>query len=111
MSYLTCPENWPISSKIIETNSRAELEHPDQCCGGAGIYNITQYDLSMRILDRKIEDIKNSNTEIVATGNPGCILQIGYGLRKAGVSRIRVMHPVELLDQAYQTSRKLDSEG
>jgi glycolate oxidase iron-sulfur subunit len=90
--------------KRIPRLQLVELEHPDQCCGGAGIYNITQYDLSMRILDRKIEDIRNINTEVVATGNPGCMLQIGYGLRKAGVSWIRVMHPIELLDQAYQTS-------
>ena len=79
-----------------------ELEHPDQCCGSAGIYNITQYDLSMRILDRKVEDIKNSDAEILATGNPGCMMQIAYGLRKGGVAHIRVMHPVELLDQAYR---------
>src|SRR5262249_42678267 len=81
-----------------------ELNHPDQCCGSAGIYNITQYDLSMRILDRKIEDIRKTDAEIVATGNPGCILQIGYGLRKAGDSKTRVMHPIELLDQAYQSA-------
>jgi glycolate dehydrogenase iron-sulfur subunit len=80
-----------------------ELDHPDQCCGSAGIYNITQYDLSMRILDRKIEDIRKTDAEILATGNPGCILQIGYGLRKAGDSKTRVMHPIELLDQAYQS--------
>jgi len=79
-----------------------ELDRPDQCCGSAGIYNITQYNLSMRILERKIDDIRQTDSEILATGNPGCILQIGYGLRKAGDSGIRVMHPIELLDQAYQ---------
>ena len=79
--------------------------HPDQCCGSAGIYNITQYDLSMRILDKKVDDINNSDAEVVATGNPGCILQIAYGLRKAGIAHIRVMHPVELLEQAYQNSK------
>jgi glycolate oxidase iron-sulfur subunit len=56
----------------------------------------------MRILDRKIEDVKKTGVEILTTGNPGCMLQIGYGLRKAGLSGIRVAHPVELLDQAYQ---------
>jgi glycolate oxidase iron-sulfur subunit len=79
-----------------------ELERPDQCCGSAGIYNLTQYDLSMRILDRKIADIKNTKAEIVASGNPGCILQISYGLRRAGLSGVRVVHPIELMDQAYQ---------
>jgi len=80
-----------------------ELERPDQCCGSAGIYNLTQYDLSMAILDRKIADITNTKAEIVASGNPGCMLQISYGLRRAGLSGVRVLHPIELLDQAYQT--------
>ncbi len=79
-----------------------ELETPEQCCGSAGIYNITHYELSMRILQRKIEDIKKSNAEVLATGNPGCMLQIAYGLRRAGITHMKVMHPVELLDQAYQ---------
>jgi len=81
-----------------------ELERPDQCCGSAGIYNITQYDLSMRILDKKVDDINNSDAEVVATGNPGCILQIAYGLRKAGITQIRVMHHVEVLVKAYENS-------
>jgi glycolate oxidase iron-sulfur subunit len=88
--------------KKIPRLQLVELERPDQCCGSAGIYNITQYELSMRILDRKIEDVKKTGVEILTTGNPGCMLQIGYGLRKAGLSGIRVAHPVELLDQAYQ---------
>jgi glycolate oxidase iron-sulfur subunit len=89
--------------KKIPKLQLVELDRPDQCCGGAGIYNITQYDLSMRILDRKIEDIRTTAAEILATGNPGCILQIGYGLRRVGDSKTRVMHPIELLDQAYQS--------
>lgn len=79
-----------------------ELTSPDQCCGSAGIYNITHYELSMRILDRKIADIRNANVEVVATGNPGCMLQIAHGLRRAGLAGTKVMHPVELLEQAYR---------
>lgn len=91
--------------KSIPGLELVELERPDQCCGSAGIYNITQYVLSMRILDKKVEDIKNSDAEILATGNPGCMLQITYGLRNRGIAHIRVMHPVELLDQAYRNSK------
>jgi glycolate dehydrogenase iron-sulfur subunit len=90
--------------KRIPKLQLVELERPDQCCGSAGIYNITQHDLSMRILDRKIEDIRKTNAEILTTGNPGCMLQISYGLRKAGDSGMRVMHPIELLDQAYRNT-------
>jgi glycolate dehydrogenase iron-sulfur subunit len=79
-----------------------ELATPEQCCGSAGIYNITNYELSMRILQRKIEDIRTIPADVVATGNPGCMMQIAYGLRQAGLERMKVMHPVELLDQAYR---------
>jgi glycolate oxidase iron-sulfur subunit len=79
-----------------------ELSTPEQCCGSAGIYNITNYQLSMRILQRKVDDIRTTTADVVATGNPGCMLQIAHGLRQAGLDHIKVMHPVELLDQAYR---------
>src|SRR5262249_37142188 len=50
-----------------------EIEGADQCCGSAGIYNITQNELSMEILDRKMEKIKKADIEVLATGNPGCM--------------------------------------
>ncbi len=81
-----------------------ELRNPDQCCGSAGIYNITHPELSMRILERKVEDIKQCGPAVVATGNPGCLLQIGYGLRMARLHHIQVMHPMEILDQAYRST-------
>jgi glycolate oxidase iron-sulfur subunit len=82
-----------------------ELAMPERCCGSAGIYNITNYELSMRILQRKIDDIRTTNTDVLATGNPGCMMQIAYGLRRGGLTHMRVMHPVELLDQAYRSKR------
>jgi glycolate oxidase iron-sulfur subunit len=81
-----------------------ELSTPEQCCGSAGIYNITNYELSMRILQRKIDDIRTTAADVVATGNPGCMLQIAHGLRQSGLDQMKVMHPVELLDQAYGQS-------
>jgi glycolate dehydrogenase iron-sulfur subunit len=80
-----------------------ELATPERCCGSAGIYNITHYELSMRILQRKIDDIRTTNTDVLATGNPGCMMHIAYGLRREGLTHTRVMHPVELLDQAYRS--------
>jgi Fe-S oxidoreductase len=80
-----------------------ELATPERCCGSAGIYNITHYELSMRILQRKVDDIRTANADVLATGNPGCMMQIAYGLRREGLTHMRVMHPVELLDQAYRS--------
>jgi glycolate dehydrogenase iron-sulfur subunit len=80
-----------------------ELATPERCCGSAGIYNITHYELSMRILQRKIDDIRTAYADVLATGNPGCMMHIAYGLRREGLTHTRVMHPVELLDQAYRS--------
>ena len=78
-----------------------ELRESEWCCGSAGIYNITQPDMSRNILVRKMKHIADTEAEIVATGNPGCILQIQLGLRERGLP-MKVMHPVDLLDCAYR---------
>ena len=70
------------------------------CCGSAGIYNVTQPDMSDRLKKRKVEHILEVEPDIVATANPGCALQIAAGLRAAGRT-IAVKHVVELLDEAY----------
>lgn len=72
----------------------------EQCCGAAGLYALTQPDLSRAVLSAKIERIGRAAPDVVATGNPGCIMQLGAGLRTAGLA-IPVRHPVELLDDAY----------
>ncbi len=80
---------------------RVHLEDADRCCGGAGIYGITHPELGGRIGAGKVQAILASGCEVVATGNPGCAMQIGAGLLLAG-SRVRVCHPVELLDESYR---------
>jgi len=82
--------------KAIPGIQFVEIEGADQCCGSAGIYNITQNELSMEILDRKMEKIQKANIEVLATGNPGCIFQFRYGAKKLGL-KLEVVHPVELL--------------
>ena len=81
-----------------------ELAEADWCCGSAGIYNITQPEMSMKLLDRKMGHIGDIRPQVVATGNPGCIIQIEHGLRLKGLSA-RVQHPVSLLAAAYERSR------
>jgi glycolate oxidase iron-sulfur subunit len=73
-----------------------EIEGADQCCGSAGIYNITQNELSMEILDRKMEKIRKAAIDVLATGNPGCMFQFRYGAERAGL-KLEVLHPVEVL--------------
>ena len=69
------------------------------CCGSAGVYNVLQPDMARRLLDRKVEHIKETNAEIVATGNPGCHAWIAQGCREQRSAR--VMHTAELLEAAF----------
>ncbi len=73
----------------------------EECCGGAGIYGITHPDLGGRIGEDKVDAVLGTKAPVLATGNPGCAMQIGAGLRLRG-SAVRVVHPVELLDESYR---------
>ena len=77
------------------------LAESDVCCGSAGIYNLVEPETSNVVLDRKLENIETANADVIATGNPGCMMQIGAGLVRTG-SRTRTVHPVELLDRSYR---------
>ncbi|MGB8645212.1 MAG: heterodisulfide reductase-related iron-sulfur binding cluster [Anaerolineae bacterium] len=77
-----------------------EMRDSDRCCGSAGIYNITHPDISMEVLDEKMQAVRAVNPEIIVTANAGCMLQLQLGVRREGL-KARVMHVVELLDQAY----------
>ena len=78
-----------------------EMPLSDICCGSAGIYNVLHTDLSMSILEKKMDNVTLARAEIVATANPGCMLQLEAGVRKWGHGE-RVVHVVELLDEAYR---------
>jgi glycolate oxidase iron-sulfur subunit len=69
---------------------------PEDCCGSAGIYNLLQPQLAGQIGARKVESLLAAGAAIVATGNPGCMMQIAAHLHRHGVA-MRVAHPVELL--------------
>ena len=86
------------------------LPDADRCCGGAGIYNLVEPETSARVLDPKLETIRASGAVLVATGNPGCHMQIGAGLVRSG-SKVRCVHPVELLDRSYSSSSSSSSSS
>jgi glycolate oxidase iron-sulfur subunit len=76
------------------------LDGSDRCCGSAGIYSLLQPELSLEVLDAKLAAIAAVAPDVVATGNPGCLMQIGAGALLAGLD-VAVSHPVELLARAY----------
>lgn len=78
-----------------------EMDESDLCCGGAGTYNLFHYEESMKILDRKMKNITNTRASVITSGCPGCITQfrLGVTLRE---SNIKVVHPIELLQEAYK---------
>ena len=78
-----------------------EMAGSDLCCGSAGVYNVVQNEMAMMILERKMESVNATRAQIVATANPGCMLQLQAGIRLHGKEQ-RVMHVVELLDLAYK---------
>jgi glycolate oxidase iron-sulfur subunit len=79
------------------------LEGAERCCGAAGIYNLLQPEMSQRVLHEKLAHIRESGADILATGNPGCQMQIGAGAQLAGL-KLHVCHPIELLDEAYKSA-------
>jgi glycolate oxidase iron-sulfur subunit len=76
------------------------LVDAEYCCGAAGIYNLLEPETSDAVLRPKLANIAATNATLVATGNPGCLMQIGAGLRATG-SAARSVHPVDLLDASY----------
>jgi glycolate oxidase iron-sulfur subunit len=79
-----------------------EMPMADACCGSAGIYNVLHTDMSLKILEKKMSNVNTANAQIVATANPGCMLQLRAGVRKWGQKDVRVAHVIEILDEAYK---------
>ena len=87
-----------------------ELKEADWCCGSAGTYNLTQPEMARRLQERKVANIRATGAQILVTANPGCIIQIAQGLAAGGTST-RVMHIVELLDEAYRGTAAHGEQG
>ncbi|MBL8219217.1 MAG: 4Fe-4S dicluster domain-containing protein [Bryobacterales bacterium] len=78
-----------------------EMPMADLCCGSAGIYNVIQNEMSMQTLERKMEFANSVTTEVIATANTGCMLQLRAGVKRHGQGQ-RVAHVMEILDEAYR---------
>ncbi|HUE42697.1 MAG TPA: (Fe-S)-binding protein, partial [Candidatus Sulfotelmatobacter sp.] len=78
-----------------------ELPHSDICCGSAGVYNVTQTEASLELLDDKMKNIVAVKPEVIVTANPGCLLQLRAGVQRTKAKH-EVMHVVELLDRSMR---------
>lgn len=87
--------------RTVARDSFVALNGTERCCGAAGVYNLLQPEMSQRVLKEKLDHIRETNAGILATGNPGCQMHIGAGASLSGMA-LRVCHPVELVDQAYE---------
>jgi glycolate oxidase iron-sulfur subunit len=80
-----------------------ELADSDLCCGSAGVYNFLQPDMARSLQQKKVANVLATGADVVATGNPGCLAWIRTGLPDDAKTP-EVVHPVELLDRAYQAA-------
>jgi glycolate oxidase iron-sulfur subunit len=90
--------------RAIPALELVELAESTWCCGSAGIYNITQPKMAAQLQERKLRHIAETKATIVATANPGCILQLASGIRKFRTP-VAVRHPISLLAEAYQSEQ------
>lgn len=87
--------------KAIKGAEYREMKDADRCCGSAGIYNIVETDMSMKMLDYKMAQAKNTFATTIVTANPGCLLQMKLGIEREALSEeTRAIHIVDLLLEA-----------
>jgi glycolate oxidase iron-sulfur subunit len=80
-----------------------ELPEADWCCGSAGSQLITHYETSLKVMDRKLDNLADTRAQFIASGCPGCQMQLITGIKRRGLD-VQVVHPITLLDQAYEGS-------
>jgi len=78
-----------------------EMNNANTCCGGSGTYSITHYEMSMKILDKKMDNAMQTGADILTTCCPSCIIQLKYGCKRHNWD-VEVLHPVELLSRCYK---------
>jgi glycolate oxidase iron-sulfur subunit len=84
--------------KTIPDIEFVEMSNPSRCCGSGGSFNLSHYDLSLKILEKKIDDIKSTGAEIVVTNCSGCMLQLKDGAHQKGM-KVEVLHLVEAMQR------------
>ena len=93
--------------KMIDGLEFIELPEADWCCGSAGSQFITNYETSLKVLKRKTGNIAGAKAKYIASGCPGCRMQLNVGVRRESLN-MKVVHPIALLDQAYNSKKEND---
>jgi glycolate oxidase iron-sulfur subunit len=91
--------------QMIDGIEFVELPGADTCCGSAGSQLITHYDTSIRVLERKMDALESTEATMIASGCPGCQMQLLTGIKRRHLD-VQVVHPVQLLDQAYNSEKR-----
>jgi len=91
---ITAQPRWLL--RLIAGDNFVELRHPERCCGSGGSFGVTHKSLSRQILAEKIADLKDSKAQIIASGCPGCLIQINEGIQNADLN-VTTDHPITLL--------------
>ena len=86
----------------IPVSQFVELPEAAWCCGSAGIYNVVRTEDSMKFLNRKMDNLASTGADIVITSNPGCHLQLQYGIKQRGLT-MEVRHPVSILNKIIRS--------
>lgn len=86
--------------KMIPGLELVEMKDSDVCCGSAGIYNLTHYDVAVKVLEQKMDNVLATGATAIVAPNPGCSMQLAYGARRRGAD-LQLLHVVDLLDRAY----------
>jgi glycolate oxidase iron-sulfur subunit len=86
---------------LIDGLEFVELPEADWCCGSAGSQLITHYETSVKVMERKIDNLASTGASIIASGCPGCQMQLNTAVQRGGLE-VKVVHPITLLDQAYE---------
>ncbi len=94
------PERLLAAIPVLRVTSTADAA---QCCGSAGLFTLIEPAMSHAVLAPKLASLAEARPQVVATGNPGCLMQLGAGLAAAGFAAT-VRHPVELLDESYRAA-------
>ncbi|MBM4761022.1 (Fe-S)-binding protein [Bacillus sp. B15-48] len=92
--------------QAINGSEYREMKDADRCCGSAGVYNIVESEMSMQILDYKMEQTKATHATTIVTANPGCLLQMKLGIEREGLAdKMRAVHIVDLLLEAAEQKK------
>ena len=95
-------EGRDILKKLPNVEFR-EMKEADWCCGGAGSYALTHYDLSQKVLDRKMKNLKATEADILVTSCPACMIQLSFGIRRQGMAT-KVFHISEIVAHIEETA-------